>query len=139
MGDNADLRVDKETVERLTKGITSALDELREIGTADDAAQGSGFNEMPLSKMEAGHDGLAEAFEGFCEEWEWGVRGLMADADDVAQALGLAAGGTFEEDEYRSTTLKQGIQAVSPASNPHTTKEELAQQGYLDAGTGLFG
>ncbi|GAA2101838.1 hypothetical protein GCM10009801_75430 [Streptomyces albiaxialis] len=138
MGDAGDLQVDESTVRTLTKGINSALDELREVGTATDAAQGSGFEEMKLTKKQAGDKALSDAFEGFCEEWEWGVRGLMADADEIAQALGLGAGMTWEEDRYRSTTIKQAAQALSPAANPHTTEDELAEQGYGDAAFGLF-
>ncbi|MGP3987458.1 hypothetical protein [Streptomyces sp. 3N207] len=58
------LQVPKETVNQLTKGIRGALDELREVGTDVDAAQGSGFEEMSLSKMEVGDDALSQSFEG---------------------------------------------------------------------------
>ncbi|NGO73820.1 hypothetical protein [Streptomyces boncukensis] len=133
MGDDGDLQVGKDTVNQLTKGITAALDELREIGTDTDAAKGSGFDEMAMTKKEVGHKGLADAFEDFCEKWEWGVRGLMADADGIAQALGLSAGMNWEEDRYRSAKLKGLAQAVSPVSNPHQTEEDLNKGDLGDA------
>ena len=137
-GGGADeLQVGESTVRTLTKGISAALDELREIGTSTDVAQGSGFDEMVLKKMEAGDEELADAFEGFCEEWEWGVRGLLADADDVAQALGLAAGMTWEEDRYRAAALKSTVQAASPFSNPHAGEKDLQDKGYLDTAWGM--
>ncbi|MFI8852072.1 hypothetical protein [Streptomyces sp. 891-h] len=130
------LNVPKETVDRLTKGIKGALDELREIGTDVDAAQGSGFEEMSLTKMEVGDDALSQSFEGFCERWEWGVRGLLADADGIAEGLGLAAGMTWEEDRYRSRAIKGSVNALNPFGNPYASKEGLDKAGYGDLATG---
>jgi len=130
------LQVPKETVQQLTKGIKGALDELREIGTATDAAQGSGFEEMSLSKMEVGDDALSQSFEGFCGQWEWGVRGLMADADAIAEGLGLAAGMSWEEDRYRAVALKGGVNALNPMGNPYASEDGLDSAGFLDMTTG---
>ncbi|MGI5352662.1 hypothetical protein ACQEU8_31430 [Streptomyces sp. CA-250714] len=130
------LQVPKETVRQLTKGIRDALGELREVGTDVDAAQGSGFEEMALSKMEVGDQTLAKSFEGFCEQWEWGVRGLMADADAIAEGLGLAAGMSWEEDRYRSVAIKGSINALNPMGNPHASKDGLEGAGFLDMTTG---
>jgi len=130
------LQVPEETVRQLTQGITDALNELREIGTDTDAAQGSGFDEMSLSKMEAGDDALAQSFEGFCEKWEWGVRGLMADADAIAEGLGLAAGMSWEEDRYRSAAIKGTINAVNPMGNPYASRDGLSTVGYADLASG---
>ncbi|MBW1599513.1 hypothetical protein [Streptomyces sp. JJ38] len=73
-GDEADLRVDPETVRLLTQGINGAMDELREFTSETNALRGAGFNDLSLTTMEAGGPELAEAFDGFCENWEWGVR-----------------------------------------------------------------
>ncbi|MGP3975510.1 hypothetical protein ACTWQF_16170 [Streptomyces sp. 8N114] len=130
------LQVPKETVTQLTKGIRGALDELREVGTDVDAAQGSGFEEMSLSKMEVGDEALSQSFEGFCEQWEWGVRGLMADADAIAEGLDLAAGMSWEEDRYRAVTLKGSINALNPMGNPYASEDGLDKAGFLDMTTG---
>ncbi len=131
-----DLQVPEETVTQLTKGIRGALDELREVGTDVDAAQGSGFEEMKLTKMEVGDDALSESFEGFCEQWEWGVRGLMSDADAIAEGLGLAAGMTWEEDRYRSVKIKGAVNAVNPMGNPYASEDGLDKAGFWDMSTG---
>ncbi|NSC21962.1 hypothetical protein FM076_12435 [Streptomyces albus subsp. chlorinus] len=131
-----ELKVPESTVTQLTKGIKDALDELREIGTDVDAAQGSGFEEMKLSTMEVGDDTLSQSFEGFCERWEWGVRGLMTDADAIAENLGLSAGMTWEEDRYRSVALKGVANTVNPYGNPYATEDGLADAGYRDLFTG---
>ncbi|MET9862733.1 hypothetical protein ABZY93_26225 [Streptomyces smyrnaeus] len=130
------LQVPKETVDRLTKGIKGALDELREVGTDVDAAQGSGFEEMSLSKMEVGDDALSQSFEGFCEQWEWGVRGLMADADAIAEGLGLAAGMSWEEDRYRSVAIKGSVNALNPIGNPYASQDGVDKAGFVDMVTG---
>ncbi|WP_019357554.1 hypothetical protein [Streptomyces sp. AA1529] len=130
------LQVPKETVDGLTKGIKGALEELREIGTDVDAAQGSGFEEMSLTKMEVGDDALCQSFEGFCERWEWGVRGLMADADGIAERLGLAAGMSWEEDHYRSRAIKGGVNALNPLGNPYASEKGVDGAGFVDMATG---
>lgn len=131
-----ELKVPESTVSTLTKAIRDALKELKGVGTAVDAAQGSGFEEMSLTKMEVGDHALAGSFEGFCEQWEWGVRGLMADADAVADRLGLSAGMTWEEDRYRGTKIKGAFNALSPAGNPYANEEGLADAGYWEAAAG---
>ncbi|MDJ1136088.1 hypothetical protein [Streptomyces iconiensis] len=125
----AELKVPESTVKGLTKGIRGVLNELREVGTDVDAAQGSGFNEMSLTKMEVGDDALSESFEGFCEQWEWGVRGLMAEADAIAEQLGLSAGMTWEEDRYRSIAINGTVNALTPAGNPYASEDGLADVG----------
>ncbi|MBW1601674.1 hypothetical protein JJV70_06020 [Streptomyces sp. JJ66] len=129
-GESSDLSVDPETVAALTRGLTAAQDELREIGSATDALQGAGFENLAMSGMEAGGGALAEVFEDFCERWEWGVRALIQDANALAERLNLAAGMVHAEDEYWSTTWKIAANAISPTGNPHLTEEEIAQQDY---------
>jgi hypothetical protein len=128
---DGDLKFDKNSLNLITKGLNSAIGELKSAGGgATGSLQGSGFGEMALSKMEAGDAGLADDFEGFCERWEWGVRALIQDANALAQRLGLAAGMVHEEDKYWGNTLKVGLNSL--VGNPHATEEEVAKQGWGD-------
>ncbi|WP_431783050.1 hypothetical protein [Streptomyces chumphonensis] len=130
--ENDDLRIAPETVHLLTKGINDAMAELRTFTSETAALRGSGFNDLTLTTMEAGAPGLAEAFDGFCGNWEWGVRGLMQRANLVAERLDLAAGLVWAEDAYWSAKFKYAANGFSPTGNPHLTQEEVAQQSYAD-------
>ena len=125
-----DLKFDKESLALITKGLNSAISELKDVGSVTGSLQGSGFEEMSMTGMEAGRHGLADDFEDFCERWEWGVRALVQDANALAQRLGLAAGMVHEEDQYGAGTLKVGVNSL--VGNPHATEEEVAQQSWGD-------
>lgn len=74
MGGGAeDLRVDRESVQRITNGLRTAVSELRDVGTGTGAVLGKGFSELAMTGMEAGHHGLSVDFEDYCERWEWGL------------------------------------------------------------------
>ncbi|MBB5938063.1 hypothetical protein [Streptomyces zagrosensis] len=128
MAGDENLKLTEESLQSITLGIRAALDELKDIGTATEALNGAGLSDLSLSGMEAGHGGLAGDFEAFCELWDWGVRGLMQDADQLAQRAGLAAGMTWEEDRYVEGTFKVAANAV--IGNPHATEEEVEQQSW---------
>lgn len=132
-GEQPDLAMSQETVELITRGINSAIDELGNVGASDtEKLMGSGFENMSLTEMESGGGSLTESFEDFCEQWEWGVRGLIQHADEIARALGLAAGMTYEEDRYWSDNLRIAANALLPTGNPHATEEELSGQSFGD-------
>ncbi|MCF6525062.1 hypothetical protein [Streptomyces sp. JJ36] len=139
MSGDGDLKISKESANRITQGLRGAIGELKEIGgfgASTDSLQGSGVGDLTLTKMEAGGSGLATAFEGFCEQWEWGVRALVQDANQIAARLGLAAGLLHAEDQYWNGTFK--IVANAAAGNPHLSEEEVTSQGWgelFDGGT----
>jgi hypothetical protein len=124
-----DLRISPEAVQRITKGLNGAIGELKAVGSSStDALQGSGFDDMPLTNMEAGHSGLAKSFEDFCERWEWGVRALVQDANEIAARLGLAAGMIHEEDQYWGGTFK--VVANAAVGNPHLSEDEVTSKDW---------
>lgn len=129
-GGAGDLDISKVSLDLITKGLNAAIGELKSVGTATGALQGSGFESMSMTGMEAGGGGLADNFEGFCERWEWGVRALVQDANQIAQRLGLAAGMVWSEDQYWESTFKVG--ANSLVGNPYATEEEVARQNWGD-------
>jgi hypothetical protein len=128
----ADLSISQESVDLITRGLRAVIDELGVVGDATGALQGRGFDDMSLTELEAGGGGLPEAFEGFCERWEWGVRGLVQDANVLAERLGLAAGMMWEEDQYWADTFAIGANAVLVTGNPHATEEEISGQSLAD-------
>lgn len=129
MGGGAeDLRVDRESVQRITNGLRTAVSELRDVGTGTGAVLGKGFSELAMTGMEAGHHGLSVDFEDYCERWEWGVRALIQDANTIAAKLGLAAGLVWEEDQYVQGTFKVAVNAA--VGNPHASEDEIVKQNW---------
>ena len=132
-GEFGDLNIDRGSVKALTEGLKGVMGELKELGGFGSdvtSQQGAGFGGMSMSGLEAGHGELAGSFEKFCERWEWGVRALVADANVLADKLGLAAGMVHEQDKYVSGTLKVGLNSLT--GNPYATEDEVAGQSYGD-------
>ncbi|MER6915317.1 hypothetical protein ABT354_26890 [Streptomyces sp. NPDC000594] len=127
-GGAGDLKVDPESVQRITTGLRAAVGELREMGSGSGALLGKGLSGLSLTGMEAGHHGLSTDFEDFCERWEWGVRALVQDANTIAAKLGLAAGLVWEEDRYIEGTLKVAVNAG--VGNPQASEAEVVEQGW---------
>ncbi|MGW4201292.1 hypothetical protein [Streptomyces sp. NPDC004726] len=130
-GDGGDLRFDKASVLKFTRGMGATIDQLGDLGGATGSVMGKGFSSLAMTGMEAGHHGLSVDFEDFCERWEWGVRALVRDASAIANRLGLAAGTQWEHDQYIAGTLKVGANAVF-GGNPHAGEEEIAKQDWGD-------
>ncbi|MEJ8636270.1 MULTISPECIES: hypothetical protein [Streptomyces] len=133
MGGAEDLKVDKESVQRITKGLRAAVSELRDVGTGSGSVLGKGFSDMSMTGMEAGHHGLSVDFEDYCERWEWGVRALVQDANTIASKLGLAAGLLWEEDQYVQGAFK--IAVNSAVGNPHASEDDIVKQNWGDVFT----
>ncbi|QSY51416.1 MULTISPECIES: hypothetical protein [Streptomyces] len=123
MSDHGGIHAGKDALDGVTKGINAAIGELKELGTAGSAAVGRGFEDLALSGMETGHDGLTAAFKTFCERWEWGVRALVHDGSQFAERVGLAAGYYHEGDQYVKDTVK--VVANAAFGNPHLTEEQV--------------
>ncbi|MEV3853720.1 hypothetical protein AB0J38_05255 [Streptomyces sp. NPDC050095] len=122
----------------VTKGLTEALGELKELGMFGEAGAGRGFGDVALSGLELGHEGVTEKFESFCERWEWGVRSLINEGNKFAQGVGLSAGTYYENDKYVEGALKVG--ANSLIGNPYATEDEVTRQGWGDIATsGVLG
>lgn len=103
-GGGKDLKTDGLAL--IAKGLTDALAELKELGMVGSAGAGRGFNDIALSGLELGHEGLTGEFKSFCERWEWGVRSLINEGNGFAEKTGLAAGTYYETDQYVAGTVK---------------------------------
>ncbi|MGW1163985.1 hypothetical protein [Streptomyces sp. NPDC001153] len=112
----------------IAKGLTDALAELKDIGMIGEAGAGRGFNEIALSGMELGHEGLTGEFQSFCDRWEWGVRALIIEGNNFAHDTGLAAGIYYETDQYVSGALKVG--ANSLVGDPHASEADVEKMSW---------
>ncbi|MDF4253993.1 hypothetical protein [Streptomyces sp. WMMB303] len=134
MGDGTgrdDINWNTESLNLIENGLNGAIEELRASGgDATDALQGAGFEELALTGMEMGHHELSVGFEDFCEQWEWGIRALVQNANALAQRLGLSAGMAYEEDQYAAGALKIGLNSLT--GNPHATEEEIINSEWGD-------
>ncbi|MFF7393986.1 hypothetical protein ACFZAE_36780 [Streptomyces scabiei] len=116
----------------ITEGINLAMSELRELGMVGEASVGRGFADLALSGLELGHGGLTAALDTFCERWEWGVRALILEGSNFADAVGLAAGTFHETEQYIDGTFK--IAANSVMGNPHLSEDQVTQRSWGEIG-----
>ncbi|MFF3918800.1 hypothetical protein ACFYZB_36140 [Streptomyces sp. NPDC001852] len=112
----------------IAKGLTDALGELKELGMIGEAGAGRGFNELVLSGLELGHEGLTGDFKSFCDRWEWGVRSLINEGNNFALETNLAAGTYYETDQYVSGALKVG--ANSLVGDPHASEADVEKMSW---------
>lgn len=117
----------------IAKGINEALGELKDITVDSYAGQGRGFDNLALSGLDLGNAGLQEKLQEFCDRWQWGVRDLVREGNAFAQAVGLAAGTLYEQDQYVQGSFKIVMNAA--IGNPNATEEEVVKQGYGDIAT----
>lgn len=128
MSPDPDLAASKEALDLITQGITGALGELKELGMVGEASMGRGFNDLALTGMETGHDGLTATMKTYCERWEWGVRALVQKGNSFAQGVGLAAGTVHETEQYVGNSFK--ILTNSAIGNPYASEEEIAGKDW---------
>ncbi|WP_201305117.1 hypothetical protein [Streptomyces sp. GS7] len=122
--------VEPEAFEELTKGIKAATSELKELGFDIEAQLGRGFGTLSMDAMECGDDGLASVFSSFCDRWGWGVYNLMQDANQFSKKLGITAGLYYEQEQYASDVLKEGVNAAW--GDPTMTAEQLHKTSWSD-------
>ncbi|MGK5732409.1 hypothetical protein [Streptomyces sp. URMC 124] len=124
------LAADAAALGDVAKGINGAIGELKSLGTPGQAAVGRGFDELALSGVQLGHEGLAAAFRTFCNRWDWGVRALVQDGSQFAERVGLAAGYYHEQDAYIRDSFKVGVNAVM--GNPHLLEEDVEKKSVSE-------
>ncbi|MBT2387388.1 hypothetical protein [Streptomyces sp. ISL-11] len=124
------LKAGAEELALITKGLGDAIAELKELGMIGESNVGRGFEDVALSGMQLGHEGLAAQFKAFCERWEWGVRGLVQDGNEFAKRVGLSAGMFYEQDKYQSGTWK--VVGAAFGANPNLTDEEVENMSWDD-------
>ena len=121
--------LDPEALKQVTKGIHDSIAELKELGFDTSAQLGQGFDKLALSGMESGHADVSSVLDSFCERWGWGVRLLIHEANEFARRLDLTAGLYHEQEQYVSTTLKVGANALL-MGDPTMTEERLKHRTW---------
>jgi hypothetical protein len=110
-------------LQEVATGINNTIGELKTLGIAEAAEQGRGFDNLELTGLQVGHQGLQEAFDQFCQKWEWGVRSLVSDGNQLAVRLNLSAGGYHDADQYVAGVFKDLLNAF--VGNPHATEQQV--------------
>ncbi|MEU1628726.1 hypothetical protein ABZ746_26140 [Streptomyces sp. NPDC020096] len=123
-----DLQVDPQALKMMAQGLTETLAELKKLGIVETADVGRGFSNIELSGMTLGHAALTAALKTFGDRWEWGVRSLVADGNEFAQRLGLAAGTFHEDDQYVQGTFKNLVTAAM--GNPDASDEDVSKESW---------
>lgn len=120
--------VDPESLALAANGINDVIGQLNDMGILGEGEAGRGFGSMELTGLEAGDDGVQSAFADFCDRWGWGVRGLVADANNLAEGLGLSAGVYYDVDQYMKGAFKD--LAASTFADPHLSDQQIESQSY---------
>lgn len=123
-------QVDPAALQQTANGINDTIGALKNVGIDEAAETGRGFSGMSMSGMQVGHQGLQQAFSGFCERWSWGVRTLVQDGTQFAQRLGLNAGTYYQMEQYGVGVLKDAVNAV--AGDPHATNQQVESGSFSD-------
>ncbi|GHC65569.1 hypothetical protein [Streptomyces cinnamoneus] len=124
------IEASKAALRDVAKSINAAIGEMKTVSGPGAAAVGRGFDELALSGLVAGHEGLAASLKTFCNRWDWGVRALVQDASEFAHRVGLAAGYYQEVDQYLKDTFKVTVNAAM--GNPHLTEDQVEAMSVKD-------
>lgn len=118
--------LDPESLKRTADGINQSIDELKSVSGVGRANTGNGFENLRLTGMQAGHEGLRSAFEEFCSRWSTGVRSMIQDGTEFAQSLHQSAGAYRDLEEYGSGVLKNVLNDLG--GNPHNDSEKAEKE-----------
>jgi hypothetical protein len=120
--------VDPNALNETAQGINATISDLGKLGFSETAGTGMGFTGLTLSVLQLGHPGLTSAFRGFTGRWQWGVRSLVQDGNQIAQRLGLSAGAYYQADQKVIGSLKDLVDAA--AGDPHMTDAQAAAASW---------
>ncbi|WP_258175185.1 hypothetical protein [Actinopolyspora mortivallis] len=155
MGDNQRFAVDLEELKRAETGVRDAVGELREIVPWDvGAPDGKGVRGyVDNNAAAAGNEKLETALRTFGEKWEWGVKYLVEDGLETADALAETnenyreaerqAGGFLERLEHFVTgdpvksydqARQDGPTAVAAPRNAETLARAGERLGEMTGG-----
>lgn len=122
------LEVDPAALEKTAHGITGMIDALGEVGLKETASSGRGLAMLALSALEAGKASVQSEFETYTERWSWGVRALVQAGNEIASALGLAA-GRYHAMEAKGVEMFK-VMWTDVAGNPYLSREQVGQRDW---------
>lgn len=129
--------VNPDALNETATGINNTISDLGKLGFSETAGTGMGFTGLTLSVLQLGHPGLTSAFRGFTGRWQWGVRSLVQDGNQIAQRLGLNAGAYYQADQKVIGSLKDLVDAA--VGDPHMTDAQAAAASWSQDAAGITG
>ncbi|MFI8072773.1 hypothetical protein ACIF85_28865 [Streptomyces sp. NPDC086033] len=123
---------DPEVLKQAAKGINQTIEELQDVGMVGGGAVGRGFGSLGLTQLQMGHTGLAKAFSTFAERWEWGVKALVDEGNEIAEKLDLSAGYYHEAEEYAIGVTKDYV--VAAYGDPAVSGEKAERMSWGQVG-----
>ncbi|MGV9713114.1 WXG100 family type VII secretion target [Gordonia sp. NPDC003424] len=76
-------------------GIKATVDDMKTIS----------IDKIDGPSGQYGHDGLASAFQSFCDRWDKGVKDLISNTEGLADALDLAIANYARQDKASAKAL----------------------------------
>ncbi|WP_067651605.1 hypothetical protein [Nocardia harenae] len=122
------VQADPVALQQTAQGITGMIGVLTDLGIKETAASGRGFSLLTMAPLEAGSAEVQESFENYCSRWSWGVRSLVQAGNEIAVALGLAAGRYHMMESKTSDMFK--TMWTHTMGNPHLTRDEIEQRSW---------
>lgn len=129
--------VNPDALNETAQGINDTINDLGKLGFSETAGTGMGFTGLTLSELQVGHAGLTSAFRGFTGRWEWGVRSLVQDGNEIAGRLGLSAGAYWQSDQKAIGSIKNLVDAA--VGDPHMTQQQAASASWSEDAAGITG
>jgi hypothetical protein len=129
--------VNIDAMNETAQGINNTISDLDKLGFSETAGTGMGFTGLTLSTLQLGHAGLTNAFRNFTGRWQWGVRSLVQDGNQIAQRLGLNAGAYWQAEQKVIGSVKDLV--VAAAGDPHETDQQAAAGSWSQAAAGITG
>ncbi len=127
-------QVDLAALGQAEQGVRDAVTELGSMagwGRSELGAEGDGLvNGIDSAASSVGHDGLATALQTFADKWEWGVRFLVDDGVDTADALRDTRAWYEKVEGDVVSLLKQGAHAA--IGNPMEDDSAWADKSFTD-------
>jgi hypothetical protein len=124
-------RVEIDALRETARGINGVIDALGQLGISEEAEVGRGFTGLSLDSLQVGYPGLQSAFAAFLGRWQWGVRTLVQDGNQIALRLGLAAGAYHDAEQTVIGAAKVVVNAV--VGDPHLSDQQVAQGSWAYA------
>lgn len=118
--------VDPESLQEMAKGLTGVLGELKKLGTVENADLGDNFDAIGLTGMQLGSSWASSVLGSFGYHWKWEVRSLFTEGSDLAEELGLSAGGAYDNDQYIKGTFKDVV--LDGVGNPQQSDADAAKR-----------
>lgn len=130
-GGHNEFGVDLTALADAEKGVRNAAKELTDMAGWGASSMGAGSEGvglragLDLDSDTVGHEGLASALSTFGESWEWGIRFLVDDGTDAADALGDTRTTYQKIEDGVVDILKRGAHAfLGDPSESHTAWDD---------------